>query len=58
MSTRGYWITILFLLVALVGQCAGPSHPHPGTPPPVTTVQANSNANGAPCMAGGQPDDR
>lgn len=56
MSARCYWITILFLLVTLVGQCAG-TDPHLNTPP-ATTVHANSNANGAPCMAGGQPDDR
>ena len=51
MSARGYWLAILFLLVALVGQCAGPDlRPDTGLPP-ATTAHANS-ADQQPCAAG------
>jgi hypothetical protein len=40
MTSRAYVIVVLYLLVALVGQCAGPPDPQPSPVPAAVAVSA------------------
>ncbi|MGH8931160.1 MAG: hypothetical protein ACRDZO_11195 [Egibacteraceae bacterium] len=44
MTSRAHWLIVLCLLVALLGQCAGPEDTAP-VPPDVDTVTASSGCD-------------